>query len=348
MAVTASVILTAQVKAEQMWKDSRLAAEYETHADAAVAVKKNQTVRMTELTDPDTDKDLKVMWIDPCTNQVEDCTATCDITGPMAATAGQLYSLDICKEITFSASSELARRNEYTEEEFLANKTLLAKKALDEYWAQQVLLQLKAFSGIYVFPENYTYANGTTTIPFANYNVALLPYLTRAAIMNKMTGNYIIDDGALWNSVYNAGLYEGNLDGKGLAKAASELSRKLTFDLWNFPQAGITEDTFIVGSGAVAFATKARFSRTPVYVDGKVQQWRWSEPSNTIPGVVYDFYSQKTCVTTGTGSGVQEDVVDNVKVKTRGGIFLNPKGCPVTVGGTTYTPSGVMSLSVGS
>jgi hypothetical protein len=354
MALTASAIQRIQLKAEEMWADSRKAAEYTTHADAARAVLSNQTARFRELEDSTKDNTVRVVFVDPCGVAVEDCEASCDLTGAQPSTDYKDYALDICKESNFSVSENIARTNMYSVEDLTANRLNLAKKALDEYWAAQVLVKLKAFAGINVFnaanggPTGYTYAAGTTTVPAADYSVALLGYLTRAAILNQMDANYIIDNGELWASVFNAGIAAGNLDGKGLAAMAAELQSKLTFDMWNFAKAGITEDTFIIGTGAVAMKTIARHSSTPEYIDGKVNQWRFSTPSNVLPGVVYDVFSQLTCATTGTGSATQEDIVHNFKVKTRGGIFLNPEGCPVTIGATTYTPSGVISLTKGS
>lgn len=346
MSLTASKILKIRLKAETMWTDSRLAAEYTPYSDTAKAVLRNQTARFSELTKKDKDETVTVTWVDPCGREVEDCESSCDISGPEPSTASQDYALDICKSTSFSINEEVLRTNDYTAIELIAGETALAIKALDEYWSRQLLVKLKAFAGINLYPNGFTYANGTTTIPAAQYNPMLYAYLVKAGILNKMPNTYMIDNGNLFIPMLDARLDGGNADGAGGALRAAEIAGKLTYDMWNFPAAGITEDTFLISPGAVAFKTKTRFDAEPVYLDGKVNQWRYTVNSVSLPGVQYDVISQLTCLPNATTN--QEEIVQNFKFITRGGIFQNPKGCPVVVGGTTYTPTGVMSFSQGA
>lgn len=346
MSLDASKILKIRLKAESMWKDSRLAAEYKAYSDTAKAVLRNQTARFSELTTKDKDNTVTVTWVDPCGRVVADCTNSCDITGPEPSTVAQDYALDICKSTSFAINEEVLRTNDYSAIELIAGETTLALKALDEYWSQALLVKLKAFANVNLFPNGFSYANGTTTIPAAQYNQQLYAYLVKAGILNKMPDSYMIDSGELFIPLLDAQLNRGNLDGSGGALRAAEISGKLTYDMWNFQKAGLTEDTFEVSPGAVAFKTKSRFDARPVYLDGKVNQWRYSIPSPSLPGVTYDVISQLTCKPNNTTN--QEEIVQNFKFITRGGIFLNPKGCPVEIGGVTYTPSGVLSFSKGA
>lgn len=345
MALTASTILTIQNKAEKMWKDSALMTAYDPYSDTAKAVIKNQNAMFTELTDPDRENKVHVMWMDPCGSAVQDCTPTCSITGAVPSTLGADYEMDLCKEaVPFAINEELLRTNQYTVEELAAQKLMLAKKSLDEWWSQQILLKLKLFSGPNFWLDGNVQDDGTTYIADNKYNVELLPYLIRMGMMNKMSDTYMIENGELFQSITLAGLNSNNLNGQGIAAMAKQITDKLTFDMWNFGAAGITEDLFIINRSAVAFQTKARHSSTPRYIDGKVNQWRWSEKSLVLPGVVYDVFAEQSC----TAVGSQEQILHNFKVKTRGGIWNNPAGCEITQGGVTGKSTGVISLTKGN
>lgn len=343
MALTASKILQIKLKAEQMWADSQLAQEYTVYADAAVAVLRNQTARLEQLTDKNRENTVAVTWMDPCGTEVDDCDGSCDITGDAPNTDSEEYEMDICKQSTFSIPLEALRTNTYTEEELTSRKMMLAIKALDEYWAKQVLIKAKAFAGQNVNPNGFVYENGTTNIPASQYNEQLYAYLLQTAILNKMPSSYIIDNGSLFLPFTNAAANGGNAEGKGNAYMAAQISGKLTYDMWNFIPAGLSEDTFVIGSGAMAMKTKARYTSVPVYADGKINQWRFTVKSKALPGVEYDVISQLSCVSN-PATGEQEDV-QSYKVITRGGIFLNPKGCPITIGGNTFEPTGILSFS---
>ena len=340
---SASALIQIKLKAEQMWTDSRMMADKKANATAAVAVKTNSTARFQILTDPDKENTAKVTFINPCAVTPQDCTTDCDIDGNELETGGKDYALDLCKEVPFSVNAEKLRTNTYTVEEVAAEGLAAAIKELDEWWAQQVLVKLKAFSGINVDPLPWTYAAGTTTIPLAQYNVDAIPEIMNDAILNKMSSNaYYINNGDLWVAWLKAQLNAGNAEGKGDAAKIAQL--RMYFDQFNFGPAGITESIFAVSPSAIAFVTKTRHSDSPQVVGGLIQQTRYTVPSSVIPGVKYDvFYSLKCKTVNG-----QENLYHSWKVKTRGGIFLNPEGCPVVVGGNTYTPTGVLSYTKGA
>lgn len=336
---TASALLKIQLKAEQMWKDSQLANSVEGHADAAIAVLNNQQVRFTELTDPNKDRTVTVHWINPCAAVAEDCESNCDITEPELETDGQDYVLDLCKKTGFSIDVEKFRTNIYNRDETFAVAMNGAIKVLDEWWAQQVLIKLKAFSGVNVYPEPWTWnaATSDTEIPSAEYNLDVIPNLIIQANRNRMTSPYFINNGDLEIDYLRATLNAGNLDGKG--DEARIRAIKMYFDAWNFAAAGVSENIFAVAAGAIAFKTKVRHTTTPVYVAGNINQWRYAVKSNLLPGVSYDVYNTLKCVTV---NGKAHDV-ESFRLETNGGIFLNPEGCPITVNSVVYTPTGVLS-----
>jgi hypothetical protein len=340
---SASALIQIKLKAEQMWTDSRLAADKKANAAAAVAVKENSNARMTELQDPGKENTVRVTFLNPCAVAVQDCTSDCDITGPEIESGGKDYVLDLCKEVPFSVNAEKTRTNTYTVEEQAAEAMAYAIKALDEWWAQQVIVKLKAFAGINVSAAPYTYGSGTTTIPSASYNLSAIAEIMNDALLNKLGSNaYYINNGDLWTAWTNALLNSGNLDGKGDAERIKQL--RMYFDQWNFGPAGVTESIFAVSPSAIAFTTKNRHADAPQVLGGSIQQTIYTVPSSVIPGVKYDAFYGLKCITV---SG-QSNYVHSWKLKTRGGIFLNPEGCPVVVGGNTYTPTGILSYTKGA
>lgn len=339
-----SALLAIKLKAEQMWTDSRLAQEYKANAQSAVAVLENQTATFRELDNPEKDNQVVVNFINPCGVTVDDCDSNCDLTEPELETKGKTYELDTCKKVGFSVNAEKLRTNTYNVEEVAARGLATRLKALDEWWAQQILVKLKAFAGVNVAPDPYTYAAGTTTVPAASYNRTMIGNLLNQAMLNKMPGAYFIDNGGLFVDFWNAQIDAANAAGAGDAARIKAL--KMYFDQWNFIPAGLTEDLFAVAPGAVAMKTKTRNPDTPTVIGGTVQQTRYTVASPTLPGVKYDVYYGLTCITNGTsGKG---EIVHSWRIETNGGIFLNPEGCDVTIGGTTYTPSGVMSYTKGA
>jgi hypothetical protein len=346
--VTASQLLQIKLKAEQMWQDSQLMAEYMPNADAAIAVLKNQTARFEELTNSNIDNKVTVNWINPCGITVQDCEPLCTLDGQELSTGGNDYELSMCKQtLGLKINREKFRTNLYDYDEFVAAGILQHIKALDEYWAQQILVKLKAFAGVNVAvaaggiaSNGFSWDGNTTQIPADQYNVQILTKLLQQQIINKMPAGYIIDDGWMYQSINNSLIDQQNLNAQGDAKRAATLAGRVTFDQFNFALSGVTEDMFIVNPGAVAFKTKTRNPDVPTLIGGNVQQTRYTVPSRVLPGVKYDVYYTLTCVVNETTN--RGEIVDVWNFETLGDIFLNPNGCPVEIGGTTYTPTGVL------
>jgi hypothetical protein len=337
-----SALLAIKLKAEQMWQDSQLAASYKANSETAKAILTNQTATFRELDNPEKDNQVVVNFINPCGIVAEDCESNCDISGDELETGSKTYDLTLCKKADFTVDAEKMRTNTYSVEEVSAQGLALAIKALDEYWSQQALVKLKAFAGINVAPAPYTYAAGTTTVAAADYTNKMIPNLLNQASLNRIGSPYFIDNGSLYVDYLNVKFNAGNLDGKGDAARVDAVN--MYFDQWNFAPAGLTEDTFMIAKGAVAMKTKTRNPQAPTVIGGSVQQTRYTVASPTLPGVRYDVYYSLKCIT----RNGKEALVHAWRIETRGGIFLNPEGCPVVVGGTTYTPTGVISYTKGA
>lgn len=334
-----SVLQKIMLRAEEVWSGGVRAEQYKANSVAAQAVLANQNARITPLQDPDKDLTVRINWLDTCGAAAEDCESNCDLTEDEIESKGQDYTLDLCKKAGFSVDAEKTRTNVYDVENIAAEAMASKLKVLDEWVAQQTLVKLKAFSGVNVAPQPYTYAAGTTSIPEADYNRKLVAWLQMQQVLNKMPGAYYIDNGALYLDWKNAQLDAGNLDGKGDATRVNALN--MYFDLFNFVPAGLTEDTFMVAPGAVAIANKVRYTPTPVEYKGKIQQTRWTIDSPTLPGIKYNVYYQLSCKTV----GAVEHIMHTWRIEFVGGIFLNPAACPVTISSVVYNPTGVLSYT---
>lgn len=336
-----SVLQDIMLRAEQVWSGGVKASQYQANAIAAKAVLDNQTARITALEDPEKDNTVRVTWIDTCSTAVEDCESNCELDEPEAESKAKDYELTLCKKTGFSVDAEKVRTNIYTVQDISAENMAAKLKAMDEWLAQQTLVKLKSFAGINVFPDPWTYdaVANTTDVPAADYNRKMVASLLQQQIMNKMQGAYYIDNGSLWLDWTNAQLDAGNLDGKGDASRIAALN--MYFDQFNFAPAGLTEDTFMVAPGAVAIANKVRYTPTPTLIGGKIQQTRWTVDSPTLPGIKYDVYYALTCKTVNG----KEHIMHTWRIEFNGDILLNPNACPVTIGGTTYSPTGVISYT---
>lgn len=336
---SATQLTAITLRAQEMWAKNPGAAPPPNVATVN-AVIGNQNARVADLEDKDKDKQVKITWVNACALAVSDCTPDCDITGPELESAATTYDLDLCKEVKFSVDETKLRTNTLTFEELAAPGLSTAIGALDQWYNLQMLLHLKTFAGTNAIPAPWTYAAGTTTIPAASYNRAIVANVIYQAMRNGFSNPYFINNGDLYVDWLNAQLDSRNANGAGDAARIAELDR-MVFDLQGFYTAGLTESLFMVNPGAVAMATKARNPNVPKVMKDVTH---YTVPSRAIPGVTYDAFYQLTC----TAVGSESHYIHSWKLKTRGGIFLNPNQCPIVVGGTTVTPTGVISYTKGA
>lgn len=349
MAVTATLLQAATVRASAINADTQIKKALIAHAEAAKVLRANQTMNFKILEDKNKDWTMRVEWLDLCGGAVRNCTPKCTITGSGFDSLNQDYTLDLCKEaVPASIGAEVFRTNELNQVEVIAQKIQQQKRLLDEWVAQQVISKLKAFAGVNYYTNGFTYANNTTYIPDASWNVKLATYMQLVAMYNEMPAAYKLSNEQFFYPYNDSLIDNANNTGAGDGIRAKLLGQDLYFDIFNFTAAGVTEDIFVVEPGAVVMASKSRFETTPYYEDGTTApQWRWTEMSDNIPGMEYEFYSQKSCRTV-SGSTTQEEIVTNIQGMVRMGIYNNPLGCTVTRNGVTGQTTGVISLSKGN
>lgn len=340
-------ILNLRVKAENAWKDGKTSVQYKVNAESAKAVLTNQTARVDLLTGRSNKDDVvEISFINTCGIVAEDCESNCTIDEPELDTGKEEYAVDTCKKTGFSIDEEKIRTNDYELEELHSAGHAASLKALDEFWAAQVLAKLSAEAGYNAFPSPYTFNDATmaTTVPAAGYSLKdMTANLIIQAQMNNINSPYYIERGLLLPEWINAQLNGGNLDGKGDVARIEML--KMYFDMMNFSKAGVTTaDLFMIDASAVALATKTRYTSTPVVAGGKIQQTRYTVASQTLPNVSYDVIYSLECKTVG---GKAHDM-HSWRYETNGLIAINPALCPVTVGEEVYTSNGILAYKKGA
>jgi hypothetical protein len=245
---------------------------------------------------------LDVNWgID--TGDVADCTTDCALTGQPGDANSIRVSAPLCKEITFTVSEEDLRRQGVPQDQLQAAAKaelgrLLAVKStkLDNWVNAQSLIGLKA---LHQAPRTGTAAaigtvgaDGVINVAAANYNRKIIGEFAKLARLNQMGSPYMVDGGELFVDWFNARIDGANADGAGDA-ARTRLFREY-FDLEGFPDAGITEDTFLVKPGAFGLFYKSFLPAQPrLTTHGQI----WTNfKSNNITDMVYDLVYEEACV----------------------------------------------------
>ena len=354
---SASLLSVIKVKAEKMWTDGMQAADYAPNADAAVAVIQNQTARFGELNRRDKDNSIDVTWIKTCGRTTADLAGNCNLEEDELETAKKNYQFDIGQKTGFSVDREKLRTNMYEYMEEVAAGLANSVKLLDEYWAQKVLTKVKTFASTNLAPKPFTFdaTKNATIVPNAMYGNVTSPVSGfrlpsawhKMAIQNKMNAPYFIDNGRIYIDLLDAMLQADGANGadKGAGRRAKKLN--ITSDLFNFGAAGIANvSTFMINKNAVAFKTYNRHADKPLFIGGKVGQTHYTIKSIALAGVKYDVIHEVKCKEVG---GVTH-FYDTWRLITRGGVWLNPESCPVTIASGsnppagTHTPSGVLSF----
>lgn len=343
---TKSEHLNFLLKIDEIWDDAKQKDVYIAHVDAAVQLIENQTARFEVLQDRNKDNYVTIAWINPCGIVTSDAGTDCDLSGPLIESDSQDYEFTLSQKVDFSVDEETARTNIFEVDEVVAKAMMKAIKELDEWWNMRILMRYHEFAGAnapviagVANPFTWDNANQTSNLPSANYDVKMMASLMKQQNLNNVSSAFFVDRGELFEPWWNAKIEKMNLDGAGDAERIKAID--LAFDMWGFNKAGLTESMFMLEQNAVCLVTYNRHGDKPEVLGGKVQQTRYTVPSKNLPGVKYDVFYQLSCVVVGETSRL----IHTFRLKTYGDVFLNPKPCPITIGGTEYTPSGVYSYT---
>lgn len=314
---TASQLATAIVKADNMWADSMLKADYTANVGVATALRSEQNANVGILQDSEKDRDVKIIWINSCGNEVvDDDGDNCEIGGEQAGSDSKTYALTIKKKYGFSVREDTFRGNEFNMEDVVARCFLEADKKLSENIAQTAVAKLDSFKGTNQVTTGLGTVNGLETeIASADWTSRLFAYLTKVGIMNSITNPFLISGDNLFEERLVTMLSEANANGKGDKQLFSLL--RTYFDLFNVDTVlSPDQKTFMVNRGAVAFASKNKYGAKPIQYKS---QDRYSIASRNLEGVRYDVYYTNECS--------DDDMNHHFTVRAWYDWYLNPLGC---------------------
>lgn len=323
---TTAVLANVQLKAERMWRDNQNAASYTTEVAGLTAIRENQTAVITPLQDSDKKYVVSINWIDAsmiAARKLNEDNAgnNCDLDGVELDAKAKPLALDSFYGTDFKVNEDQLRDKIYGTDEVVSMGIMAALRALDEKVAVVSMAKADSYAGINQYVGTYSQSNGQTQVPQAAYTPAFFAYLQQAAILNKMRSSYIIDNGTLFQQQVIANANAANGEGKGAAALLGSL--KVYTDMFNMASAGLTTDNLMIRRGALAFASKSKYSETPIEYGGEVNQTRYSVASPSLPGVRYDVYYTIKCTVV---PGGEDEIVHIWRFVSRFGLFLNPEG----------------------
>jgi hypothetical protein len=323
----AGLLAKTLVKADRLWAEK--SGEYTANVDCINAVRNEQSVKIKELSDPEKDREVTIYWLDDCGQEAQDCTDSCDFDGAPVLAKEKTYALTQCKEVKFSESIEKYRTAEFSLEETLAHRMNSSMASLDNAIAQGCAAFIDSASGVNAVLNGDGQVIGTDTfINPAKWNMKLMAYFQQVAIMNKFKNPFLMTGSNLSAELLYAVANAGNSNGSG-DLALSKMFRKYV-DMWNIDSINNpVQKTYLLDKNAIVFASKARYSATPMQY---ATQMRFSVESKNLKGVFYDVIQKERCV--------NNDIYYDFKLTARFDFFTQPGACDA---GTT----GVLSFTNG-
>jgi len=314
-------LLEIKAKVEEIYQGGVIDKEYVPDVEPALAIRENQTATFEVLTNPEKDREVKLLWIDDCDDEDPDtCTDQCTIDGEEIGDNCANYVLGECFEKTFKVTEERFRTSMHSKEEVVARAMLKKMKLMDEFWAAKAIAFLNASAGVNSYAGQYTVSGGTTYVPAYAWNPDIFGYIDTVLWKNKLNGGKMLSGTLLKQYMWKIGMEV--TDPTGQSNQAKMTSFGIPYFDRRIDDILSEQALFLFDPNSVAMVTKARHAAytEPRKVDtpNGMQTW-YTQNSMNLPGVVYDIAYQELC----TG----DDVSHFWKIKTRGDIFLNPLGC---------------------
>ena len=316
---SASDLAQALIRADQMFTDDMMKADFEGNVDTWKALKAEQNANVSILEDSEKDRDVKVYWINSCGTAAEDYDGDdCDLAGDELGSDSQVYSLSLHKQYKFSVDENAFRVNNFSMADAVAKGFLKADKALAEAITASGVARLESFKGTNVVSDGVGTPNVGTTetdVASADWNERLFAYLYRVGLQNQMSNPFLLSGSNLFEDRLITLLAEADANGKGAARLFKLM--RTYFDLFNIDPANSPDlKTYMINRGSIAFASKAYYGATPTrYKD----QDRYSIASRNLDGVRYDVIYTNRCSTS--------TMMHDFKVIAKYDYFLNPTGC---------------------
>lgn len=331
--ITCAKLLEIQVKADTIWADNAAKKEYTARCEAAKALISEQTANLIALKDPGKENKVSVQWIDTCNSVVSECGDECIIVGTEAQDTCKEYSLDQCIETSFKVNENKFRTSMWTREEYVAKLLLKADKDLCEEITKRMIASVDSFVGTNAFNGQPGVVAGTDTfIDGAYWTPEIMGYFAEAAIMNKSQDVFLLDGNNLFRQTWLANYQKLNAN-QGSNMPMLEAIRTYN-DLFNMNAVVGSNKMFMIDKGAVAFASKVRYSTTPESITNGANLIRYSIASKNLPGVSFDVIYKTECL--------DSNIIHSWKLIARFGTFSNPTSA-CDLGNT-----GVLSFTCGA
>lgn len=314
---TCANLLKVLAQIDRVWANNQTNVDYISFAETLKVIMAKQTAELRLLENPEKDEEIQVYWATDCSTTIRDCADDCDRSGPELEARCKNYVLDICKEAPFTVKEKIFRASKLSREEVVAKGLAKRMKELDEYLAQTAVSKLNAFAGVNQFAGIGTVAgDGTTYVESAFWTANIAGYFQQVALMNKLSGAFMIHGTNLWQTQWNAGfnaLNDNQRDQLAKLMSVQQFWDPFNVDTVNSPALV----SYMISAGAVAFVNKAYYPlNSPVeYKDDN----RWSIESKGLPGVFYDVIYTNRCL----GNEIYHDFL----IQVHAGFFDNPYGC---------------------
>ena len=317
---TATDLRQSILRADQMWTDDMMRADYEANTDIWNAIRAEQNASVTLLQDSEKDRDVKVVWANMCGETAEDADADdCDLAGNELGTDSKVYSLGFEKQWKFTVDELMFRSQENVSfAEIVAKGMMKGDKILSEAICASAIARVESFKGTNVVTDGVGTVNGVTTetdIAAADWNERLFAYLYRVGLQNELSNPFLLSGTNMFEDWLVVQANRANGEGKGAANLYAMM--RTYFDLFNIDPANSPNlKTYLINRGSIAFASKNYYGATPVKYK---EQDRYSIASRNLPGVRYDVFYTNRC----SGTTIMHDF----KMKAKYDYFLNPTGC---------------------
>ena len=329
--LTCATLTAAYFLAQAMFADSAKKADYVAEVDSAKSIIENSTAKVDYLEDPKKEREARIYWTKFCNETVSTAAPNfCTFTGAEADAACKDYAitLEVSKSFTIDEANYV--NNNLNVAEVFADNLLKTKKALDEKVAQMILAKLSTFASANLYQQagiGCSDETGDWIQTFINpvyWTPQIYAYFMKVAKFNHFSSPFLLDGENLFDLIVAAQLNEGNSNGKGAAAAVKLV--KTYSDLFNMTSVA-PETTYMIERGTVAFANKSLWkgatAQAPIKRGDHIG-FKYSEPSQNIPGLIYDVYTRTEC------SGAYEKL--DVLVHTRFDLFNGAEGCDGATG----------------
>ncbi len=305
---------------DRIWLDNQVKKDYISYSDTIKAIMAEQTASFPDLKSAEKDQEVKVYWPADCSTSLADCDDDCSVGGPTPEAQCKNYRLTIYKKAGFSAPEKAFRASNLSREEVVARGLMKRMKELDEYISQQAVSKLNSFAGTNQFAGGIGVVDGgsgDTYIKAPHWNADIMGYFAQVAKMNKLQNAFLLNGNNLYQQNWMAQFNNLNADQKD--QMAKFGSLRTYWDPFNVDSVnGDEKITYLIDKGAIAFVTKAYYPSTPIEYIG-AGQTRYSIPSRSLPGIVYDVVYTNRCVS--------NEIYHDWTLYVTFDLFQNPLGC---------------------